>query len=386
MEPLPELYSIFQGEVAAVTDYGAFIKIPGCRKQGLVHRTHMSSCPVDKPAEMLDVGDKVWVKLIGREMKDDKLKLSLSMKVVHQGTGKDLDPNNVSLDQDERKKRSFRDYTSQKITLEAVLNTVCKKCGCKGDPTVNNHQWKLQLSWWDNGTLELSLGAKTKFVPAVMMSCLVQQYEDNFVVNFSRFIQVAEVTLPRSVSCSLEEPNTASFQRRRKRRGQQQDMKGTKRSASLRSLQKRGRRRRRRRRSTRPGSPRSRTRPARPRTATELSPAARGPSTPGNPARLPRRRRRSTRSSPGASRAGWAAATAFPGAASRDQQLLLQGQGVYFKVTCAVTGVDLAASCPLSPWAQAAPLSHSCCQHGLMTPCRAPLLCHSLGTARSQLL
>ncbi|KAM4884800.1 zinc finger CCHC domain-containing protein 17 [Sylvia borin] len=132
MEPLPELYSIFQGEVAAVTDYGAFIKIPGCRKQGLVHRSHMSSCRVDKPSEIVDVGDKVWVKLIGKEMKDDKLKLSLSMKVVHQGTGKDLDPNNVSLDQDERKKRTFRDYTSQKITLEAVLNTVCKKCGCKG--------------------------------------------------------------------------------------------------------------------------------------------------------------------------------------------------------------------------------------------------------------
>lgn len=36
------------------------------------------------------------------------------------------------LSQDERKKRTFRDYTSQKITLEAVLNTVCKKCGCKG--------------------------------------------------------------------------------------------------------------------------------------------------------------------------------------------------------------------------------------------------------------
>lgn len=132
MEPLPELYAIFQGEVAAVTEYGAFIKIPGCRKQGLVHRTHMSSCRIDKPSEIVDVGDKVWVKLIGKEMKDDKLKLSLSMKVVNQGTGKDLDPNNVSLDQDERKKRSFRDYTSQKITLEAVLNTVCKKCGCKG--------------------------------------------------------------------------------------------------------------------------------------------------------------------------------------------------------------------------------------------------------------
>ncbi|NXO01127.1 NO40 protein, partial [Rhinopomastus cyanomelas] len=132
MEALPELYSIFQGEVATVTEYGAFIKIPGCRRQGLVHRTHMSSCRVDKPSEMVDVGDKVWVKLIGKEMKDGKLKLSLSMKVVHQGTGKDLDPNNVSLDQDERKRRMFRDYTSQKITLEAVLNTVCKKCGCKG--------------------------------------------------------------------------------------------------------------------------------------------------------------------------------------------------------------------------------------------------------------
>ncbi|CAM4580106.1 zinc finger CCHC domain-containing protein 17 isoform X1 [Lepidochelys kempii] len=132
METLPELYDVFQGEVAAVTEYGAFIKIPGCRKQGLVHKTHMSACRVDKPSEMVDVGDKVWVKLIGREMKDDKLKLSLSMKVVNQGTGKDLDPNNVALDQDERKKRSFRDYTSQKITLEAVLNTICKKCGCKG--------------------------------------------------------------------------------------------------------------------------------------------------------------------------------------------------------------------------------------------------------------
>ncbi|XP_038614236.1 nucleolar protein of 40 kDa isoform X1 [Tachyglossus aculeatus] len=129
---IPDLYSIFRGEVASVKDYGVFVRIPGCRKQGLVHRTHMSSCRVDKPSEMVDVGDTVWVKLIGREVKDDKVKLSLSMKVVHQGTGQDLDPNNVVLDQEERRKRSFKDFTGQKITLEAVLNTVCKKCGCKG--------------------------------------------------------------------------------------------------------------------------------------------------------------------------------------------------------------------------------------------------------------
>ncbi|XP_038301435.1 nucleolar protein of 40 kDa-like isoform X9 [Canis lupus familiaris] len=132
MENLPALYTIFQGEVAMVTDYGAFIKIPGSRKQGLVHRTHMSSCRVDKSSEIVDVGDKVWVKLIGREMKNDRIKVSLSMKVVNQGTGKDLDPNNVIIEQEERWRRSFQDYTGQKITLEAVLNTTYKKCGCKG--------------------------------------------------------------------------------------------------------------------------------------------------------------------------------------------------------------------------------------------------------------
>ncbi|XP_049734512.1 zinc finger CCHC domain-containing protein 17 isoform X2 [Elephas maximus indicus] len=92
----------------------------------------MSSCRVDKPSEIVDVGDKVWVKLIGREMKNDRMKVSLSMKVVNQGTGKDLDPNNVIIEQEERRRRSFQDYTGQKITLEAVLNTTCKKCGCKG--------------------------------------------------------------------------------------------------------------------------------------------------------------------------------------------------------------------------------------------------------------
>nr|XP_015204192.1 PREDICTED: nucleolar protein of 40 kDa isoform X1 [Lepisosteus oculatus]XP_015204193.1 PREDICTED: nucleolar protein of 40 kDa isoform X1 [Lepisosteus oculatus] len=132
MDELPELYSILRGEVASVMEYGAFIKIPGCRKQGLVHRTHMSSCRVDNPSEIVDVGEKVWVKVIGKEVQDEKVKLSFSMKVVNQGTGKDLDPNNVGLEQDERRRREFRDYSKQRITLEAVLNTTCKKCGCKG--------------------------------------------------------------------------------------------------------------------------------------------------------------------------------------------------------------------------------------------------------------
>uniref|UniRef100_A0A8C5XIK9 Zinc finger CCHC domain-containing protein 17 n=1 Tax=Microcebus murinus TaxID=30608 RepID=A0A8C5XIK9_MICMU len=95
-------------EVAMVTDYGAFIEIPGCWKQGLVHRTHMSSCLVDKPSEIVD--------LIVQEMENDRIKVSLSMKVVKQGTGKDLDPNNVITERI-RIKRNIE--TGRHLTLTA---------------------------------------------------------------------------------------------------------------------------------------------------------------------------------------------------------------------------------------------------------------------------
>ncbi|XP_066529624.1 nucleolar protein of 40 kDa [Hoplias malabaricus] len=132
LDGLPELYSILRGEVASVTDYGAFVKIPGYRKQGLVHKSEMSASRVDNPAEIVDVGEQVWIKVIGKEIHSDKIKLSFSMKAVNQGTGRDLDPNNVMAEQDARRRRRFHDHTSQPITLEAVLNTTCKKCGCTG--------------------------------------------------------------------------------------------------------------------------------------------------------------------------------------------------------------------------------------------------------------
>ncbi|XP_032900884.1 nucleolar protein of 40 kDa [Amblyraja radiata] len=132
MEDIPEIYTISEGEVATVTEYGAFIKIPGCKRQGLVHKSQMSAGRVDNPSEIVDVGERVWVKVIGKEVKDGKVKISLSMKCVNQGSGMDIDPNNVALDQEERRRRTFKDFTTQRITLEAVLNTLCKKCGCKG--------------------------------------------------------------------------------------------------------------------------------------------------------------------------------------------------------------------------------------------------------------
>ncbi|XP_059206342.1 nucleolar protein of 40 kDa [Centropristis striata] len=132
LDGLPPMHSISKGEVVSVQAYGAFVRLPGYKKEGLVHVSEMSASRVESASEIVDVGEQVWIKVIGREIRDDKVKLSFSMKAVNQGTGRDLDPNNVMAEQDARRRKKFRDHTGNRITLEAVLNTTCSKCGCKG--------------------------------------------------------------------------------------------------------------------------------------------------------------------------------------------------------------------------------------------------------------
>lgn len=132
LDGLPPLFSIAKGEVVSVQTYGAFVRLPGYKKEGLVHVSEMLATRVESASEIVDVGEQVWIKVIGREIRDDKVKLSFSMKAVNQGTGRDLDPNNVMAEQDARRRKNFRDHTGNRITLEAVLNTTCSKCGCKG--------------------------------------------------------------------------------------------------------------------------------------------------------------------------------------------------------------------------------------------------------------
>lgn len=132
LDGLPPMFSIAKGEVVSVQTYGAFVRLPGYKKEGLVHVSEMSASRVENASEIVDVGEKVWIKVIGRETRGDKVKLSFSMKSVNQGTGRDLDPNNVMAEQDSRRRKQFRDHTGNRITLEAVLNTTCSKCGCKG--------------------------------------------------------------------------------------------------------------------------------------------------------------------------------------------------------------------------------------------------------------
>ncbi|OWF51913.1 nucleolar protein of 40 kDa-like [Mizuhopecten yessoensis] len=157
-ESLPNLYFVFQGEVASVKSYGAFIKIPDSKKQGLVHKSQMSKARVDDPTEMLSVGEKVQCKVISIE--DDKV--SLSMKCVNQTTGQDEDPTNVQLSLDNRQKKQGVRGGRPKIELGAVLDTTCRKCGGHGHlaqdcfHTKGGKSYELVPDLEDDGFPELS--------------------------------------------------------------------------------------------------------------------------------------------------------------------------------------------------------------------------------------
>lgn len=129
--PIPPLYRVFHGEVASVKEYGLFVKIPATSRQGLVHKSQISKTRVEDPTEMFAKGEMVYCKVIS--VSEDDEKIGLAMKTVNQTTGQDQDPNNIELSQDEKKRKQFGNRSDrQKIVLEAVLDTTCKKCGGKG--------------------------------------------------------------------------------------------------------------------------------------------------------------------------------------------------------------------------------------------------------------
>lgn len=129
-EDLPALHLVFQGEVASVQKYGVFISIPGYKRHGLVHVSQMSSARIEDPGEMLAKGEKVYCKVISVETEGSKI--GLSMKLVNQTTGQDLDPNNVQLSQDEKKRKRFFAGDKPPIELGAVYDTTCRSCGGHG--------------------------------------------------------------------------------------------------------------------------------------------------------------------------------------------------------------------------------------------------------------
>ncbi|MDP4594897.1 MAG: polyribonucleotide nucleotidyltransferase, partial [Beijerinckiaceae bacterium] len=83
----PEIGQIYEGTVVKTMDFGAFVNFFGS-KDGLVHISQLASDRVNKTTDVVKEGSKVKVKLLGF---DDRGKVRLSMKVVDQETGEDLE-------------------------------------------------------------------------------------------------------------------------------------------------------------------------------------------------------------------------------------------------------------------------------------------------------
>jgi len=83
----PEVGHIYDGTVVKVVDFGAFVNFFGSR-DGLVHVSQIAPRRIEKVSDVLKEGDKVKVKLLGF---DDRGKTRLSMKVVNQETGEDIE-------------------------------------------------------------------------------------------------------------------------------------------------------------------------------------------------------------------------------------------------------------------------------------------------------
>ncbi|WP_424628688.1 polyribonucleotide nucleotidyltransferase [Bradyrhizobium sp. SYSU BS000235] len=83
----PEVGQIYDGTIVKVMEFGAFVNFFG-PKDGLVHISQLAANRVQKTSDVVKEGDKVKVKLLGL---DDRGKVRLSMKVVDQETGEDLE-------------------------------------------------------------------------------------------------------------------------------------------------------------------------------------------------------------------------------------------------------------------------------------------------------
>ncbi|MCA9961251.1 MAG: S1 RNA-binding domain-containing protein [Anaerolineales bacterium] len=77
----------FDGRVVNLTEYGAFVDIGGI--EGLVHVSELSWKRVKKPADILQVGDKVKVAVISVDQ--DKQRIALSMKRLEADPWSEID-------------------------------------------------------------------------------------------------------------------------------------------------------------------------------------------------------------------------------------------------------------------------------------------------------
>ncbi|WP_074037192.1 30S ribosomal protein S1 [Exiguobacterium profundum] len=70
-----EVGQVIEGTVQRLTDFGAFVDIGGV--DGLVHISEMAHSRVEKPSDVVTEGDRVKVKVLGLELDNEKVKLSI---------------------------------------------------------------------------------------------------------------------------------------------------------------------------------------------------------------------------------------------------------------------------------------------------------------------
>ena len=83
----PEVGKVYTGKVVNIVDFGAFVNFMG-GKDGLVHVSEMKNERVEKPTDVVSEGQEVKVKVL--EI-DQRGKVRLSMRVVDQETGEELE-------------------------------------------------------------------------------------------------------------------------------------------------------------------------------------------------------------------------------------------------------------------------------------------------------
>ena len=93
-EALPELYTIHRGEIAKLESFGAFAscKASGSRGSSTSQISNARVESEDIPS-ILAVGDEAWLKVVSVD--EGMGRIGLSMKLVSQGDGRDLDPSHT---------------------------------------------------------------------------------------------------------------------------------------------------------------------------------------------------------------------------------------------------------------------------------------------------
>ena len=71
---------MIKGNVARMTDFGAFVELAPMELMHLLHVSQISRAHVEKPSDVLSVGQEITAKIV--DLNEAEKKISLSMKAL----------------------------------------------------------------------------------------------------------------------------------------------------------------------------------------------------------------------------------------------------------------------------------------------------------------